>query len=240
LRGVSPYQNPGSAASGDVFNPTGSDSAIPLTSNMQGQHQRWDAQGRAKGYVLNDPSLNVFAPKPRANGAPFMPLSTPRDVEEGGVYDVHGRNDSTYSVGWEPTTQHAAHNAYSTTQSPHPQRGNFPPEMGQTPTQATFVNNSSGSDWRPGHSAPNAVPRQSFEEDSDEAYGGYEAVTPLVAGHKGGHYQESTGTTFATAYSSSPEAHHQDLPNPHHQPGLPPGAYLPEPPEYSVRKNVIR
>lgn len=205
---------------------------------MHGQFQQWDVQGRAKGYV-GDPSLNIVAPKPRANGAPFMPLSTPRDVEEGGVYDVHGRNDSTYSVGWEPNTQHAAHNAYSTTQLPHSQRGHFAPEMGQTPTQATFVNNS-GSDWRPGQSGHNAGPRQSFEEDSDEAYGGYEAVTPLVAGHSGGHYQESTGTTFATAYSSSPDASHEDLPNPHHQPGLPPGAYLPEPPEYSVRRNDIR
>ncbi|KAF9476136.1 hypothetical protein BDN70DRAFT_882777 [Pholiota conissans] len=234
LKGASPYQRSGSSASTDVFNPNGSDSDIPLT---QQHYQQWDANGKASGYT-SDPTL-IHAPKPRTNDAAFIPLTNPRDVEEGPVYGAHGRNDSTYSVGWEPT-----HNAYPTAQLNHlqhsqqPPRRNFEPEMGQTPTQATFVNNSSAVDWHPGTVAG---PRQSFDNDSDEAYGGYEVVTPLVAGHRGmGHYQESTGTTFATAYTNSPEASHDELPNPHHEPNLPAGAYLPEPPDYSSRQNVGR
>ncbi len=162
-----------------------SESNIPLTAEQQ-----WHARQKAAAYD-SDPEVNqIYAPKPLANNDVFLPLNSPRDIEESGS---HGRNDSAYSVAWEPQPQPGRGYATPpTSQPPYSQRPNFQVDVGQTPTQATFVN------------APNAryPGPQAHEPQSpfDDAYGGYRAPSPPAAGH-GMHYQEQTDATFATARS---------------------------------------
>lgn len=200
-----------------------SDSSIPLTAEQQ-----WHARQKAAAYD-SDPEVNqIYAPKPLANNEVFLPLNNPRDIEESGS---HGRNDSTYSVAWEPQPQQPGrgHATPPTSQSPYNQRSNFQVDVGQTPTQATFVN-------APGarHPGPQAQEPQS---PFDDAYGGYRVPSPPVAGH-GMHYQERTDATFATALSGSPTEHHDDLPNPYAQPSI--RQVSPAPPGYQYSQGPVR
>ncbi|KDR72938.1 hypothetical protein GALMADRAFT_252295 [Galerina marginata CBS 339.88] len=234
----SPYMTAGPSRS-DVFNPNGSDSDIPLTTALPDanpQYQQWDKHGNAVGYVP-DPILHT--PKPRMHDATFLPPSSryPRDEEEGGArpFMGHGREDSADVVGWEtgndaatreflPKNEpsrplHLGGAAPSGLQNPHSpnQPKVFIPEMGQTPTQANFVN-----DW-PGPSAAHATSSHGHQSSYEDPYGGYDIA------HRHGHAQEATDDTFRTAFSSSPDdlgdSHVQHIPNPHAVQSSPYGAF---------------
>ena len=153
-----------------MFNPNNSDSDIPLTTTNPPHYQQWDKQGNAVGYVI-DPQL-IHTPKPRTSGATFLPSNFARDVEEGMTRPLTVREDSADAVEWGMDHRKAGSR----------------PEMGQTPTQAFFVQEWSGS------TSHRATYRSPFEE----AYGGYEDP------YSRGHANEPTDSTFRTAYSSSP------------------------------------
>jgi len=160
-----------------VFNPNNSDSDIPLTAAnpVKPHYQQWDRQGNAVGYVA-DPLIHT--PKPRIGGTALLPSKFARDVEEGITRPLATREDSGDVVEWDMDQRNAA---------PRPQ-------MGQTPTQASFA-----KDWS-GHPDHRPVDRSSFEE----AYGGYENP------YSRGHTYEPTDSTFRTAYSGSP-VHDENL-----------------------------
>lgn len=141
---------------------------MTATNPEDAHYQQWDSQGNAVGYVV-DPQL-IHTPKPRVGGAALLPSKLGRDVEEGMTRPLTTR-DSSDAVEWD--------------------MGRSRPEMGQTPTQASFA-----QDWSGPSSHPNYRPgdRSAFEE----AYGGYEDP------YSRGHGNEPTDTTFRTAYSSSP------------------------------------
>jgi hypothetical protein len=158
-----------------VFNPNNSDSDIPLTSTnpANAHYQQWDKQGNAVGYVT-DPQL-IHTPKPRTGGAALLPSNLARDVEEGITRPLTAREDSADAVEWDMDQRKAGSR----------------PEMGQTPTQASFVQEWPGSSNHPNYRPADGSP---FEE----AYGGYEDP------YSRGHANEPTNSAFRTAYSSSP------------------------------------
>lgn len=140
---------------------------------MNAHYQQWDKQGSAVGYVV-DPQL-IHTPKPRTGGAALLPSKLARDVEEGITRPLTTREDSAEVVEWDVDQR----------------KDGSRPEMGHTPTQASFA-----QDWSGSSSHPNYRPadRSPFEE----AYGGYEDP------YSRGHGNEPTDSTFRTAYSSSP------------------------------------
>jgi hypothetical protein len=140
---TSPYSNEAYSSTSDVFHPTNSDSDIPLTINTQGDshYQQWDRHGKAVGYAL-DPSI-IHTPKPLVANTAFLPSTYPRDVEEGGNINTHGRQESTDAVGWHQDSPRDGDPDVSDSfvQIP-PTTKNYPNphEVQQTPTQSNFVN----------------------------------------------------------------------------------------------------
>jgi hypothetical protein len=200
----SPYLHGSLSATSDVFNPTISDFDIPLTTNRATPHyQQWDKQGRAVGYV-GDPQI-IHTPKPQVgSAASFLPSKLARDAEERMTRPLTTREDSGDSVDWDVGRRNT-HNQSSIPIQPTFQNAydsshqrSVAPEMGQTPTQASFVN-----DWPSSPTHPNyrSAPRSPFEE---AAYGGYEII------HTHGHTYEPTDSAVRIAYSSSP-VHDDDL-----------------------------
>ncbi|PPQ67777.1 hypothetical protein CVT25_009080 [Psilocybe cyanescens] len=234
----SPYMHAGpSMTNTDVFNPTGSDSDIPLTSTRHADptYQQWDRHGNAVGYV---PDPNLHTPQPRNPNAPFFSSNYPRDEEEAGGRRpmVHGREESTDVVGWD-TPQRQARSPHlggavaSSLHNPHSpnQRRVLDNEMTQTPTQANFVNEVPGPSVR---AVQTSKPHGSF--DLEDPYGGYEMS------HHHDHTQEPTDTSYRTAYNSSPEdmddGHIPPIPNPHTAArNLYPGPIYPSPPSQSPK-----
>lgn len=149
---LTPYSNEGFPSSTtDVFHPNVSDSDIPLRINhqMDSQYQRWDQHGKAVGYAA-DPSI-IHTPKPQLPNATFLPLTQPRDVEEGGnLIGTRGRQESTDVVGWhqdghsdqfpDPYAADPFSRNPSSSSKTDPYFSNQQRDVQQTPTPSHFVN----------------------------------------------------------------------------------------------------
>uniref|UniRef100_A0A8H7XRT8 Golgi apparatus membrane protein TVP38 n=1 Tax=Psilocybe cubensis TaxID=181762 RepID=A0A8H7XRT8_PSICU len=225
----SPYMHAGpSMTNPDVFNPTGSESDIPLTStHHDAAHQQWDRHGKAIGYA---PDPNLYTPQARTPTRPVFTSNYPRDEEEAAGHRPL-REESTDDVEWDipqrGTTSPRLNAVVSPTSLHNPyspnHRRDFENEIVQTPTQASFVNEGAGpSTVRMVQSSSNK-PHGSF--DVEDPYGGYEVP------HRHGHAHELTASSFRTAYSSSPDAMDDaPIPNPHAASSHPyPGPIYPSP-----------
>ena len=138
----------------------------------------------------------------------------------------------------------AMHNPYS----PGYQKTSFAPEPEavRTPTQASFVNSSSGPRSQTGYATQGHSghhPQVSY----DDPYGGYASVSEPAYSYGHGHAQESTDASYGTAYTSSPvedgeevshthripppqsQSHPAGLVNPHEYSSPNPGQFAPPP-----------
>lgn len=201
----SPYSNEPYSSTSDVFHPTNSDSDIPLTINTRGDshHQQWDRHGKAIGYA---PDPSIISPKPLVANAAFIPSTYPRDVEEGGNMNPHGRQESTDAVGWHKDSPRDddpyASDSFvqipsSTTNFPNPH------EVQQTPTQSNFVNGPLSTNLSP------------TNVHFDDVYGSTSSFHPAIGSPRQEHQTVLPNPFSSHDEQQTPQSNNsQSLPHP--------------------------